>query len=340
MDVQINVVAKEYRFYQDEKGRYNIPKEFQTDVQYGPEIKTLCAVLNTEGLVAIDRLSSFVRSISHGKLNISNGSIVNFIKDLKNKGTYIVDKIKEEILNSQLMNTDGTTSRCNGKNNCVRTYSTTKYTLLKATKGKGKKYIEETGILNNYFGNICHDHETVIYNYGNKHGECNVHVSRYLRGDCDNTLNLWSKSMRSFLCCLNEHKKNLLSKGINGCDKDHLERYSKRYDEILELGFRQNKQVKSKFYRAEEKKLLSRLKKYKNNHLLFIYDFNMPFDNNMAERDLRHVKSKQKISGCFRSDEGQQSYLDIKSVILSCKKQCIDFYDIINKIFKNTPVEI
>ena len=85
IDIQVNVIAKEYRFYQDEKGKYNIPKEFHTDVQYGSEIKTLCAVLNTEGIVAIDRLTDFVSSISHAKLKISNGSIVNLIKELKNK---------------------------------------------------------------------------------------------------------------------------------------------------------------------------------------------------------------------------------------------------------------
>ncbi len=71
---------------------------------------------------------------------------------------------------------------------------------------------------------------------------------------------------------------------------------------------------------------------------MFIYDFEISFDNNMAERDLRHVKSKQKISGCFRSDKGQEGYLDIKSIILSLKKQCRDSFSVIKNIFENPPV--
>ena len=57
MDIKIDVVAKEYRFYQDENGKYNIPKEFKTDIQFGSDIRALCPFLNIEGLVAIDRLS-------------------------------------------------------------------------------------------------------------------------------------------------------------------------------------------------------------------------------------------------------------------------------------------
>lgn len=340
LDIQINVIAKEYRFYQDENGKYNIPKKYKTDVQYGSDIKALCTFLNVEDLVAIDRLSYFVKSVTQDKLNISNGSIANFIRELKTKSKPLINNIEEKVLNSTLMHTDATTSRNNNTNNCVRTYSTTKYTLLKATKGKEKKHIESTNILNRYIGKLCHDHETVMYNYGGKHGECNVHISRYLKGNYQSTFNSWSKDMRGFLCSLNEYKKELQQKGIKYIDDEHLNKYSLRYEEILNLGFRQNKQVKSKYYKKEEKKLLNRLSKYKDNHLMFIYDFEIPFDNNMAERDLRHVKSKQKISGCFRSDEGQESYLDIKSIILSLKKQSRDSYSTIRNIFMNTPVEI
>ena len=127
LDIKIDVVAKEYRFYQDVNGKYNIPKEFKTDVQYGSDIKALCSFLNIEGLVAFDRLSYFVKSISQNKLNISNGSISNFIIELKNKSIPLIKNIEKEILNSTLMHTDATTSRSSSINNCVRTYSTDKY---------------------------------------------------------------------------------------------------------------------------------------------------------------------------------------------------------------------
>lgn len=340
LDTRISIVAKEYRFYPNEEGKIIIPKEYKTDVQYGTNLKTVCAVLNTEGIVALDRLSDFVSCISHEKINISKGSIVNFMKELDNKSQYIIDNIKGNILNSELLNTDATTARCENRNICVRTYSTKKLTLLVPTYGKGKKYIEETNILNRYTGNLVHDHETVMYNYGNKHIECNVHVSRYLKGCYENTQNKWALKMRSFLCSLNEYRKKLKSKEIFKLGKRQLERYSNRYDELLEQGYLENKKVKSKYLRKEEKRLLNRLKKYKENHLMFLYDFNMPFDNNLSERDLRHVKIKQKVSGHFNSMEGIKIYLDIKSIIGTLKKQGRNFYKEICNIYENIPVAI
>lgn len=340
LDTKISIVAKEYRFYPNKEGKIIIPKEYKTDVQYGTNLKTICAVLNTEGIVALDRLADFVSCISHEKINISKGSIVNFMKELDNKSQYIISNIKEKILNSELLNTDATTARCENKNICVRTHSTKNLTLLVPTYGKGKKYIEETNILNRYTGNLVHDHETVMYNYGNKHIECNVHISRYLKGCYENTKNKWALKMRSLLCSLNEHKKRLKSKGIEKLEDDKLERYSKRYDEIIKEGYLENKKIKSKYLRQEEQRLLNRLKKYKENHLMFLYDFNMPFDNNLSERDLRHVKIKQKVSGHFNSMEGIKMYLGIKSIIGTLKKQGRNFYKEIFNIYENIPVEI
>lgn len=73
---------------------------------------------------------------------------------------------------------------------------------------------------------------------------------------------------------------------------------------------------------------------------MFICNFEMPFDNNLSERELRHVKAKQKISGYFKSMIGTQGYLDIKSIIITCKKLSLNFYEIIRNIFDNTPITI
>lgn len=340
LDLDIKVIAKEYRFYKNKNGKYNIPKEFKTDVQYGSNIKTMCTVLNTEGIVALDRLANFVGFISGGVINLSKGTIVNFTKEFNRKSQYLINEIKTDILNSVLLYTDATTSRCENKNMCVRTHSTERSTLLIPTYKKSKKCIEDTGILNNYTGNLVHDHETVMYNYGNKHIECNVHISRYLRGNYENTQNKWSLKMRSFLCSINEYRKSLKEKGVEKLEEEKLQKYSQRYDEIIEEGYLENKKTKGKYLKQEEKSLLNRLKKYKENHLMFLYDFSVPFDNNLSERDLRHIKSKQKISGHFNSFEGLEIYSNIKSIIGTLKKRGKEFYNLINDVFENIPVSI
>ena len=65
-------------------------------------------------------------------------------------------------------------------------------------------------------------------------------------------------------------------------EDERLERYSKRYDEIIQEGYEENRKIKSKFLRQTEQRLLNRLKKYKENHLMFLYDFSVPFDNNLS----------------------------------------------------------
>ena len=335
LDIEINAIAQEHRFYADKNGEYNIPKEFKTDVQYGNNLKTLCTILNIEGYVALDRLEGFIKNLTHGKLTPSKGTIVNFIQECANKSGHIIENLKERLLNAALIHTDATVSRCNNKNQSVRNYSTKELTLLVGTRGKSKKHLEETNILPQYKGTLVHDHETVMYNYGNKHGECNAHILRYLKGCAENTKHQWAKDMSSFLCCINNSKKQL-----DRFETAQLERISKRYDEIIQKGIKENKKLRSKYYKEEERKLLRRLETYKDNHLLFAYDFTIPFDNNQSERDLRNVKSKLKISGCFRNENGMQNYLNLQSIIGTCRKKSLNFYQTIENIFKNIPVEI
>lgn len=123
LDIKLDVIAKEYRFFKDDKGKYNIPKEFHTGVQYGNELKTMCSVLNIEGIVAIDRLTKLVSCISHGKINISNGTLVNFVSELGKKSKHVVENIKEKLLNSELMYTDATSGRCENRNKKFKIYT-------------------------------------------------------------------------------------------------------------------------------------------------------------------------------------------------------------------------
>lgn len=135
-------------------------------------------------------------------------------------------------------------------------------------------------------------------------------------------------------------QKSLKEKGVEKIEKEKLQKYSQRYDEVIEEGYLENKKTKGKYLKQEEKSLLNRLKKYKENHLMFLYDFSVPIDNNLSERDLRHIKSKQKISGHFNSFEGLEIYSNIKSIIGTLKKRGKEFYILINNVFENIPVSI
>ena len=87
----------------------------------------------------------------------------------------------------------------------------------------------------------------------------------------------------------------------------------------------------------DERKLIKRLKQYKENHLIFATNFKVPFENNQAERDLRGVKIKQKI-GKFRSLQGAKIYSTIKSAAITYKKNGINFLEAIHAAFINKPI--
>ena len=80
----------------------------------------------------------------------------------------------------------------------------------------------------------------------------------------------------------------------------------KRYTTCLEKGIEENHSTKHKYAKREEKTLLTRLEKYRENHLLFLKRFEVPFDNNMSERDLRKVKNRPKMAGGFRKEKAQK----------------------------------
>ena len=81
--------------------------------------------------------------------------------------------------------------------------------------------------------------------------------------------------------------------------------------------------------------LTRRCEKYKENHLAYINDFNIPFDNDLPERNLRIIKTKTKISDEFRSEFGAKTYCDAISIIRTAKRRGINPFNVILAIFNN-----
>ena len=91
------------------------------------------------------------------------------------------------------------------------------------------------------------------------------------------------------------------------------------YEKIIKLGYEENTElVDYHFYKEEEMKLLKRLDKYKENHLLFIKDFEVPFSNNTAELGLRQIKRKLVVSLMFKNENTMNNYAKIISYLETC----------------------
>ena len=140
----------------------------------------------------------------------------------------------------------------------------------------------------------------------------------------------------------------LLILGLPGAGKEslshyHYHKFDKRYNELIKQAREENPlPVVTEKKRGRKKKgkilaLAERLDNYKASVCLFIHDFMVPFDNNQAERDIRMIKVKTKVSGCFRSEDGARDYLKIMSYVGTAHKQGHNAYDAIRKAFSGCP---
>jgi transposase len=147
----------------------------------------------------------------------------------------------------------------------------------------------------------------------------------------------WATDLAELFRDANKLKKHYLDMGQNSIDENELARVFARYDEILAAGKTQYTAVtenkKNISYFNDERLLLIRLEKYKQEHLRFLTNFDVPFDNNGSERAARFFKGKSKVAGCFRSEEGAKNYAKIASLISTLKKQGANVYVSINDTF-------
>ena len=145
--------------------------------------------------------------------------------------------------------------------------------------------------------------------------------------------------MISLLLSIHEYRKKLKAAGKTEMDKETIKRIEDRYDELLQEALTERKNgCKLRWALKEEKTLLNRMKKYKRNHLLFIHDFDVSFDNNMSERDLRKCKNRQKMSGGFRTKKGKEIFCSILTITETCKRQGIDLMQAFRVIFQGKRV--
>ena len=208
-----------------------------------------------------------------------------------------IGKLEEELLNQRVVSTDATGVTVNGKQNYVRNFSVKETVLYRAMKSKSIKALEKLCFLENYTGILSHDHENALYHFGTDHAECNVHIIRYLRKNTEETGHIWSDEMILLLSGMNKARKALIKEGVNHFQEETVRTYEKRYQELLEQGRKENKKTKYKYAKQDEAALINRMEKYSHNHLLFLHDFEVPFENNISERDLRKVKNRQKMAG-------------------------------------------
>ena len=352
VDIQTKAVVKEHRFY---KGAL-IPSELQNPVNYGPNIKAVCVDLSMEGLVAAKRVSEFIEAISGGVVKPSKATVLAFQDEISSLLDEELETIRKTVLDAPVlcvdetpikstqrpMDDNKTLEEAKGKsfNLCVRTYSTVDAVLLTVNAHKDIAGIMADYVIPLFTRAMMHDHDKKYYKFLLcKQAECNAHIIRYLIGLYELTKHGWPTKMVELLLEMLEHKENDIANQLTSMDAQALSNYSDRYDDILTLGKTEAQTLSEKSsIRKDEFNLLSRLEKYKENHLLFVYDYIVPFTNNEAERSFRWIKTQQKVSGCHRSYHGAEVSVRIMSFILTLRKRGIPIFEGIKHLLAHQPI--
>jgi len=300
-------------------------------ITYGNKLKSFINMLSVEGNISINRLRQILFEISGGLLRLSEGTICKWNKDLSKLLTPSIQTIKEKLLVSPVLHKDETGIWVDTKLNWLHVLSNDKYTLYYSEKRRGKDADTEAGVLPAYKGVLVHDNLKSLYHFTCTHAECNAHILRYLKGIVESKERKWAKDMIDFLLKAKTAAQTDLS-------PDEILEFHNLYDEILDNGRLEFSRDKKSDRYADDVKLLHRLKEYKTQHLLFLSDRTVPFDNNQAERDLRMIKAKIKISGCFRSLDGDGVFAVIKSYTSSLRKNGLNIFEALVSAWTAQPV--
>ncbi len=209
------------------------------------------------------------------------------------------------------------------------------------------------GILPSFEGVAVHDHWKPYYRFqGMDHALCNAHHLRELMHIHEEHGEKWADDMRRLLLSMQQAVEEAKATGSPEVSSRRLKFFERRYGEILESGMGYHARQRREAGKGKEsetpatrgrkkqlpgKNLLDRLNWHAHEVLAFLYDFSVPFTNNQAERDIRMVKLKQKISGCFRSQAGGSHFARIRSYLSTAKKQNQQLLNVLYRAFIGTP---
>lgn len=311
------------------------PEGITATKQYGKNITAFVTALHTVGMVSIDRVRQFMEGVIG--IQMSTGTIKTKLEGLRKSVRTSVKWIKGKVKQLPLIHCDETGLRVEGSLHWLHCCCDQNWTYLFIHKNRGKKAMEEMGILPDYTGILETDCWCAYFQYTDvEHALCNAHLARELVYAAENLGQLWAEELKSLLFEIHQEREMRKCAGETAFSPTELADYYARYDAIVQTGLSHNpvpEKASGKRGRTAKGKiraLLERLERHKDDFLHFVRNWTVPFSNNEAERSIRFSKVKQKVSGCFRTEEGAQECAEIMSYILTARKHGVSFFDAIH----------
>jgi transposase len=309
------------------------PKGIEAPAQYGQNIRSILVYFSHYQLLPQRRITEAMADLFD--VTISEGTVNKAIQQAYGRLEATEDTIKNTIRGSPVVHGDETGMYIDGKRLWQHSISTMLFTYFFCHPNRGKTALRDDGILERFIGRLVHDGWKSYFDFDCLHALCNAHHLRelvFLSEECNQR---WATTMIRLLCRIKTTVDRAKTAHRTLLSPQTIRLYEGRYRSIIACGKRTNPLVtnrknagcRGRIKQTPARNLLNRLDTYSNETLAFMYDFNIPFDNNLAERDLRMSKVKQKVSGCFRSLGGAQAFCRVRSYISTVRKHGANVFD-------------
>jgi len=326
-------VAAEFKHKKTGKLVYaDFPAGVKDDVNYDGSVKAFAFLLNNYCNVSLGKTKEMLYELTGGALDISTGMINGLSKEFSAKSAGAQSVAFLRLVNAKVLHVDFTSAKVNGKNVNVAICATEQDALYSAREQKGHEGVKGTPAeFNN--NTLVHDHDMTFYNYGMHHQDCLIHVLRYLLSSIQNEKNLtWSKLMRDLLTEMIHYRNSL--KDDEELDVEKVREFEERYGQILDIADREYEYEPPNKYFKDGYNLKARLREFKEAHLLFLHDKNVPTNNNLAERLLRVFKRKFRQVMTFRSFKSLGYLCDSLTILANLYKNKANLYESVAHIFE------
>ncbi|OGV35495.1 MAG: hypothetical protein A3E88_05165 [Legionellales bacterium RIFCSPHIGHO2_12_FULL_35_11] len=306
------------------------PSGVRAPVQYGEVIRSWGVYYQYQHFIPEDRLQQLFSDL-YG-IQLATATLTSYNQIAFDALAPFEESILSLVKEANVKNLDETGFRVDGKTQWLHVASTGNATYYHVSP-KRKSLIEGLS------GTVVHDHWKSYYNLvGVEHALCNQHHLRELKAIIENDKEHWAIDMRRLLrvgvrCRHFHNDKAIPSRRIRWL--------TQIYDKIIKQGLAFHtaqiplpcKGKQGRQPRRTGHNLLLRLLHYKPDVLRFLHDPAVPFTNNDAERDLRMMKCKQKISGGFRTTQGAEQFARIRGFISTIRKRGLNVLNALQSIF-------